>query len=291
MHNRSMPPARNRRGRRGLVTSAAALSLLATGGVALNATQADASTATATSTAKATGCALKPSASNTGATGARSASGATNVAAGKTLANVNVQKLVITNPNVTVRNVAVNGPILIRANGVTLDHVTSKSIAVSSASNVTVKYANVGFTGGDGINVTSDRGVMSRNITFAYNFVHDPRVPSKAHYDGTQVRGVNGMTITCSVYNPGPYKSQFNAGVYLEDANGGTSNVKVQNNWIYGFGFTVMMDAANTSLTNNRVGGDIHWGTCYKGKRVGTRGLVSTGNSWDANSKPLALCR
>lgn len=287
MHNPAMPPARNRVTGRRLVTSAAALSLVAVGGVALATTEAQA----ATTTTSANGCVFKPSAATTGAKGTRSASSATNVAAGRTLANVNVQKLVITNPNVTVRNVAVNGSIVVRANGVTLDHVTSKSIAVSSASNVRVQFANVGFTGGDGINVTSDRGVMSRNITFAYNYVHDPRVSNTAHYDGTQVRGVNGMTIACSVYNPGAYKPQFNAGIYLEDANGGTSNVRVTNNWVYGFGFSIMMDAANTSLLSNRVGGDIHWGTCYKGKRVGTRGLVSTANAWDANSRSLALCR
>ncbi|EWT05293.1 hypothetical protein N864_02190 [Intrasporangium chromatireducens Q5-1] len=256
-----------------------------------NTAATDPTTTSSSATAAVGACQFKPSSANTGASGTRSNLGVTTVGAGQTLANANVGSLVITGANATIRNVAVNGNILVKADGAMIDHVTARGIAISSASNATVRYSNVGYTKGDGINVTSDRGVMSRNILFSHNFVHDPRVPAGAHYDGSQVRGVDGLTINCSTYDPGPYASQFNAGVYLEDANGGTSNVKVTNNWLYGFGFSVMMDARNVTLQGNRLGGDIHWGTCYIGKRVGTAGLTSLGNVWDSSGKSLALCK
>ena len=75
----------------------------------------------------------------------------------------------------------------------------------------------------------------------------------------------------------------------LEDANGGTGDVAVQNNWIYGGAFSVMMDARNTKLLGNQLGGDIHWNTCYLGTRVGNAGLVSTGNTRDG--QPINLCQ
>lgn len=236
------------------------------------------------------GCAFKPSSANTGAGGARTNSGVTTLGDGQSLSNVNTASLVISGNNVTLRNVKVNGRVLVRGSHVLIDHVTAENISVSSASNVTVQYANIGYGSGDGLDVTSDRGTMVRNVVLAYNYVHDPRVPDTAHYDGIQVRGVDGLAITCSVFDAGPYQPMYNAGIYLEDANGGDSNITVARNWVYGFGFSVMMDAVNTTLDSNRIGGDIHWGPCRLGERTGNTGLSSTGNVWDPTGASLALC-
>jgi hypothetical protein len=211
--------------------------------------------------------------------------------AGQTLSNVNVDHLVVAGKGVTVRNVHVKGSILVTGDGTLIDHVTAGGVSISSAQNTTVQYANIGFGRGDGIHVTSDRGRTVRNVTLRYNWVHDPRVPDDAHYDGIQVRGVNGLSILCSVFDAGSYQHMNNAGVYLEDANGGDSNIVVARNWIYGSGFSVMMDATNVTLDSNRVGGDIHWGTCRPGVRTGNAGLRSTGNLHDATGEPLALCQ
>ncbi|HEV7194446.1 MAG TPA: hypothetical protein VGN19_00770 [Pedococcus sp.] len=210
---------------------------------------------------------------------------------GQVLQNANVSDLVVSGNGVTVRNVQVNGSILVTGDGAMIDHVTAKGVSISSATGTTVQYANIGFGQGDGIHVTSDRGRLVRNVTLRYNYVHDPRVSSNAHYDGTQVRGIDGLNLSCSVYDPGPYQSMFNAAVYLEDANGGDNNIMVSHNWLYGFGFSVMMDAANVTLSANRVGGDIHWGLCRLGTRSGDPNLQSAGNVEDANGAAVTLCR
>jgi hypothetical protein len=215
----------------------------------------------------------------------------TRLGTGQVLENANVKHLTISGKNVTVRNVQVNGSILVTGDGATIDHVTAKGISISSASGTTVQFTNIGFGQGDGIHVTSDRGRQVRNVTLRYNYVHDPRVPDNAHYDGTQVRGINGLTISCSVYDPGPYQHMYNAAVYLEDANGGDSNITVTHNWLYGFGFSVMVDAANVTLSANRIGGDIHWASCRLGKRTGNPNLRITGNVEDSGGAVTKLCQ
>jgi hypothetical protein len=234
---------------------------------------------------------LKPSAANTGATGSRSRSSVSVLNDGQTLQNADVANSIeIRGNNVTVRNVSVAGNILVTGDNAMIDHVTAQGVAISSASGTTLQYANIGYSKEDGIHVTSDRGRMIRNAVLRYNYVHEPRVPSDAHYDGTQVRGVDGLTVDCSVYDPGPFQWTLNAAVYLEDANGGDTNVRVTNNWLYGHAFPVMVDAGTSTFTNNRIGGDIKWDVCYPGKNLNTSNFKSSGNVWDATNAKLNLC-
>jgi hypothetical protein len=236
-------------------------------------------------------CSFKPSAATTGASGSRSNSSVRVLNDGQTLQNADVGgSIEIRGNNVTVRNVSVGGNILVTGDDAMIDHVTTQGVAISSASGTTVQYANIGYSKEDGIHVTSDRGRMIRNAVLRYNYIHDPRVPSDAHYDGTQVRGVNGLTIDCSVYDPGPFQWTYNAGVYIEDANGGDTNVRVTNNWLYGHAFPVMVDKSTSTFTKNRIGGDIKWDTCYPGKGLNSSNFTSSGNVWDATNAKLNLC-
>jgi hypothetical protein len=251
------------------------------------------SAATAGSAAPAnSSCAFKPSAATTGASGSRRSSSVKVLTDGQTLQNADVGSgIEIRGNNVTVRNVSVAGNILVTGDNAMIDHVTAQGVAISSASGTTVQYANIGNSKEDGIHVTSDRGRMIRNAVLRYNYVHDPRVPSDAHYDGIQVRGVDGLTIDCSVYDPGEFQWTLNAAVYLEDANGGHSNVRVSNNWLYGHAFPVMVDAGKSStFTKNRIGGDIKWDTCYPGKGLSSSNFTSSGNVWDTSNAELNLC-
>ncbi|QIM21709.1 hypothetical protein G7075_12190 [Phycicoccus sp. HDW14] len=196
--------------------------------------------------------------------------------------------LTISGSNVTVQNVRVSGGILVQGSNVTIDHVTAQNVSISSASHVTVRYSDLGGGTEDAIHVTSDRGSMVRDVELRSNYLHDPRPSSDAHYDGTQVRGVDGLTIACSVYDGGPYRSQLNAAIYLEDANGGNSNVTIERNWLLGYGFPIFIDpSSNTTVTGNRLGGDIHWDTCYPNPKSTFR---SSGNVWDATGKHVDLC-
>jgi hypothetical protein len=235
-------------------------------------------------------CAFKPSASTTGATGSRTRRSVTVLTDGQTLEDADVAGLEIRGSHVTVRNVSVNGNILVTGDNAMIDHVTAQGVGISSASNVTVQYADIGYSTEDAIHVTSDRGRMVRNVVLRYNYLHDPRVPTGAHYDGTQVRGASGVVIDCSVYNPDSFQWTFNAAIYLEDANGGYSNVRVSNNWLYGFAFPVMVDSGTSTFTNNRIGGDIKWDVCYPAKGLNSSNFQSSGNVWDATNAKLNLC-
>ena len=235
-------------------------------------------------------CTLKPAARNTGASGSLQDSSTTVLQDGQTLENVRVASLEIPGTNVIVRNVEVAGKTLITGDDVTLDRVSTASIAISSASGTTVQYSNIGNTAEDGIHVTSDSGRMIKNVLLTHNFIHTPRVADEAHYDGTQVRGVNGLLITCSTYDPGPYQQTFNAAVFIEEANGGNRNVSIEHNWLYGFGFSIMLDSNKVRIVGNRVGGDIHWGTCAVGPRTDVASLDIRDNFNENTNAADAMC-
>jgi hypothetical protein len=208
---------------------------------------------------------------------------------GQTLENVRVEGLEIRGKGVTIRNVEATY-ILVTGDDALIDHVSATGIAISSASGTTVQYANISKGDGDGIHVTSDRGRLVKNVVLKYNFIHSPRVPDNAHYDGTQVRGVDGLAVSCSTYDPGGYLDTFNAAIYLEHANGGDTNVSIEHNWLYGFGFSVMVDASHTRIIGNRVGGDIHWGTCYLGDSTSLSSLEIRENVNDKTDKAEPMC-
>jgi hypothetical protein len=235
-------------------------------------------------------CGIKPSASNTGPTGTLQDNPTTVLKDDQTLENARVNGLEISGNNVAVRNVEVSGNIYIVGNNAMLDHVRATGIAISSASGATVQYSNIANSAEDGIHITSDRGSMVRDVLLSHNFIHSPKVPESAHYDGTQVRGVDGLVVKCSTYDPGKYRNPYNAAIYLEDANGGDTNVTIKNNWLYGFGFSVMIDAPKTRIIGNRVGGDIHWGTCDLGDGVRPSSLHIRDNLNDETDKPEPLC-
>ncbi len=206
------------------------------------------------------------------------------------LENASVSNLMITGTNVTVRNVSVSGSLgLALASDVMISRVTARSVGISSSSNVTLEYSRIGGGQEDAIHLTSDRGRLASNILLRYNYLSNPRPASDAHYDGTQVRGVNGLTISCSVYDPGSYVSQLNAAIYLEDANGGDSNVTLDRNWLYGYGYTLMLDrSSGTRVTNNRFGGDIQWGPCFAQSGFS---FTQSGNVWDSTGAAVGTCK
>jgi hypothetical protein len=214
----------------------------------------------------------------------------TTVTSGKTLKNVSVQNLEVVGSDVTIRNVSVAGLILVRGDRVKIRRVTAQGIGISSASDVSVTRSRITSSPDDGIHITSDDGSMVRNVRLRYNLVHQPQTPSDNHYDGTQVRGVDGLSILCSTYRAGRYHENFNAAIFLEHANGGTSNVEVRNNWLFGSAFSVMVDSNSATFTGNKIGGDIHWGPCLLLDGSGSNGFTSAGNTWAKTGRRVNLC-
>lgn len=235
-------------------------------------------------------CGGQPGPGNTGATGKLPKRDISVVTDGTTVENATVPSLNITGNDVVIRNVKVEGEILVTGDRVEIEKVTTKGIAISSASDVSVTFTNVGKGSDDGIHVTSDRGRMAKNITLSNNYIHDPRVEPTGHYDGTQVRGVDGLTISCSTYDPGPYQPPYNAAVYLEDANGGDTGVVIRDNWLRGFGYNLMIAAKKVSITDNALGGDTHWGVCYLGEGTPSSAVTARGNFEESSGMDLTVC-
>ena len=141
---------------------------------------------------------------------------------------------------------------------------------MSSAHRAVVEYSNLtNNASGDTFHITSDQGTYINTVTIRNNYVHDPVVSGGAHYDGLQLRGATNVLIQCNNFDLGTYKSQYNAPVFIEGDNGGHSGVVVNENWLLGGAFSFMFGNDNdaTRLTNNRFGGDMHWGPlCYAPK-------------------------
>jgi hypothetical protein len=236
-------------------------------------------------------CKFKPGPENTGAHGARADRSVTSLGSGRTLEDANVSSLEISGSDVTVKNVQVSGNIFVApgSSNVRIVRSTAQGVAISSASRVSVVRSDIGYSPDDAIHVTSDAGSMVTGVKLRYNYIHHPRVTDGAHYDGTQVRGVNRMLIECSTYRAGPYRDSYNAAIYLENANGGDSNVTVHHNWLIGNAFSVMVDAESATFTANRVR-DPHWRPCYLGTSSGSGGFQSANNVSLPSHQHISLC-
>lgn len=238
------------------------------------------------------GCRFKPSVHNTGSRGALEARKGKEVVLddGESLSGARVHDLTITGDDVVVRDVEATGQILVTGDRATLAHVTTTGISVSSASGTVVRYANIRHGPADGIHLTSDRGSMVRGVVLSHNFVHSPDVADDSHYDGTQVRGVDGLLVECSRYDPGPFRPVFNANVFLEDANGGAHDVTIRSNWLAGSGFAVVVDGKGVRLIDNRIS-DPHWGSCYLGASTPPESVVVRGNVDERTGVSDPMCR
>jgi hypothetical protein len=243
-----------------------------------------------TAPASLTQCGTEPNSANTGvpAGTALTNNGSTEIGdSGVTLAGqrFTTQTLQVYGDNVTIKNSSFAGAVVLYGSHDTLSHVTATGIAVSGARSAVVQYANISG-GDDGIDVTSDTGPASA-VLLDHNYVHDPVVNAQDHEDGTQVRGVDGLTISCSNYDLGAWKPEYNSAIFLEDANGGNSNVRISHNWLNGGGFTLAIQrVANLTVDGNALGTDAHWGSCDSTSLAGS--FVFTANTVDGT--PTALC-
>lgn len=235
-------------------------------------------------------CGQQPTTTSTGARGPLRSRGPLTVGSGRTVQDVRVPAMELAGDDITVRNVVVDGTLLVTGQHVRIRRATAKEIYVSSGSHVTVTRSKIENSTEDAFHVSSDRGALVRDVTLRSNYVHRPVTPSANHYDGIQVRGVDGLTISCTVFQAGPYHDNFNAAVFLENANGGSENVVVSNNWMFGFAFSIMVDSPSATFTNNTIGGDIKWGPCLLLHSSGSRGFKSGGNTWAGSGKKVNFC-
>jgi hypothetical protein len=195
-------------------------------------------------------CVGQPDATNTGAIGQRQIS---NV---RSLVNPNSRltdaklkgALTVSGDGSIIRNVSVEGEIIVTGQRVTLDRVTATGVIASGTSQLTVKHSNLSG-GGTAVSITSD-GQAAREasgIKLVENYIHGPASNKLVSYSGTQLRGAKGVTISCSNYALG---GRGIAAIYVEDGNG-TSDILVTNNWLSGGKFAIVTEARGVVLKKN----------------------------------------
>lgn len=239
-YDNDLRPARRRRGVRLALVLAAVTSLVSASLIASSAASAPTHT-----------CRSKPDATNTGASGQLNVSNVRSLAKRNSkLTDARLKEtLVVSADGSIVRNVSVNGRIIVTGDDVTLDHVTAKSVIVSGASHLTVSNANLSG-GGTAVHIASDRGAAHRanRVKLVGNYIHDPASKELSSYSGTHLNGAQDVTISCSNYTVGGY---VKAAILMEGVNGGTSDVVVSNNWLSGGEFTLSTDAKQVTVTKN----------------------------------------
>jgi hypothetical protein len=168
-----------------------------------------------------------------------------------------------TGNNLTFRNCKFNGGVQFNGDNIRFENCeVIGGIGLSSTTNVVIQNNNIHDFEDDGLDITSDNSSKPQagNITVAHNYVHKPVPTGMAHSDGTQVRGVNGLTYTNNTFDMGPRlviggQDPLNSALFLENANGGNSNVVVSGNYLNGGGYTVYLyHVSGSKFINNHFG-------------------------------------
>jgi hypothetical protein len=237
-------------------------------------------------------CTTKPDANNTGPTGTLTTDNRTQISSSETIENkVFPAGLLIRADNVTLRNVKVVGGMDIgdELNNVMLDHVEARSVGITSSANVTIQYSHFTAFNGDALFVSGWNGVQTTDLTVKHSFIDRPSFTStEAHWDGIQMRGVDGVNIFCNNFDVGPWQFEYNVLIYSEPDHGGNYNIFVDNNWLNGANFAFMGGTSiptGYEITNNKIRSfDFYYGLCYPGGGLTASNIdqvIQTGNTLD----------
>lgn len=188
--------------------------------------------------------------------------------------------------SLTLRNVRVTGRALFRGSSIVVEDSEFGAVSLSGSQNVRLSRVDVfGYAGSDGIHVTSDSG-RARDVLVEDTWIHNPLVTASSHYDGMQVRGVEGLTLRRVSIELGAHKPQYNAALFLENANGGNRGVTVEDSWILGGGYAFYSFADQVAIRRTTFG-DGRWGHLFPQSEA-TKIIEFTGNR-DLAGQPLGL--
>ncbi len=185
-----------------------------------------------------------------------------------------------------LRNSRVEGHLLVRGDDVTIEDSEVGALSISGATAVVARGVEVfGNSGDDGIHVTSDGAERTSQVLIEGSWVHSPQVEPESHYDGIQVRGVDGLTLRGNTFDLGPWMDRYNAAIFLEDANGGNDDVLVEGNVINGGGYAVYVGGTGVRFVDNRFGRDANWGLLYPTYTP----FEESGSAWADDGTPVSL--
>lgn len=195
--------------------------------------------------------------------------------------------------NLTFKNCNFEDGVIFYGDNVRVENCLIKGgVSFSGSANGVLDRNNI-FEYADGIHVTSDSGQVT-NLTISNNYVHHPAAVCGSHTDGLQVRGINGLTVTNNAIDIGPEQivcgeGIVNAAIYLEDDNGGNSNVTIAGNYLNGGGYIVRLQhTVNLRITSNRFGPDMLFDFIEDETNPGDV-VEFTGNVVDATGAPINL--
>ena len=207
--------------------------------------------------------------------------------AGTTIADrVITGDVTFTGSNLTLRNVRVTGRLALRGDNVVVEDSTVGALTLSGTARARVSGVEIsGSPGQDGVHITSDTGPAA-DVLLEDVWIHSPQVTATSHYDGLQVRGVDGLTLRRVVAELGAWKAQYNAALFLEHAYGGNHRVRVEDSRFLGGGYTMYSFATDVQVLRSTLGGG-RWGALFPGSLV-LEIRQFTGNT-DANGGALSL--
>lgn len=200
--------------------------------------------------------------------------------------------------HVVIRDSKFLGGLGIASNdNVTVEHSEVRNgFYLASSWNTTVRNTEV-YGSGDLLHVTSDRaGRMVKNAMFDTVWTHSDAIASQLpdHVDGLQIRGVQGLTVKDSFLDLKVFQDSDNAAFFTQTANGGHSNIRLQNSWFGGGGISMRYEGTTSGyfeITGCSVTKDWHWGVQYTPKQ-GSSPTLQSGNRWqdkDGTWKPLTF--
>jgi hypothetical protein len=200
--------------------------------------------------------------------------------------------------NIIVRDSVFDGGLGIASNtNVTIETSEIRNgMYLASSWNSTVRATEI-YGDGDLVHVTSDRGTrMVKNAVFDTVWAHSDSQVSQLpdHVDGVQVRGLDGLTIQNSYFELNTFQDSDNGAFFTQTANGGHSNIRLDNSWFNGGGFAFRyegdtggyFEVMNCSFPNG-----YKWGVQYEPKR-GSSPTAQRGNKYqrkDGTWAPLTL--
>ena len=169
----------------------------------------------------------------------------------------------LTGANQTLRNVRVQGQVRVTGSGVVIEDSELGSLVLSGASAFTGRGLEIfGNPGDDGIHISSDTGPV-QDVVIEDSWLHSPALNPDSHYDGIQVRGVQGLVLRNLFLDLGPFDERHATAVFLQDANGGNSGVLIENSWIDGGAFALNLSGTDITVRGNVFGPNAEYGLLY----------------------------
>ncbi|MBM7771966.1 hypothetical protein JOD54_002170 [Actinokineospora baliensis] len=165
------------------------------------------------------------------------------------------------------RDCEFNSGLVLRGDRLTMERTRiAGGLSLSGVDTALLRLIDVHHSGTDLLHITSDSGQCS-DITISDSVFRNPVPIEDAHSDGLQVRGVRGLTIRHCSFDMGPWvlvagKDTLNSCVFLQNAQGGNHDVRIEDTYLDGAGFALVVDVVHGRLIlkGNRWGVQDHHG-------------------------------